>query len=165
MPRNTNENFKPSRTEWDTFHKNLGHKYKISYRVIAILRSHFGLVAPDGLPESDEELYKLTLEFRRHMEKKVARMKENVLPQKLALSRLILQKESSLNGVQHRVSELQEGLPHFCSAIERMTLHDVVCKYLKFVEKEPSVLREIVNAEITKEGLLEEQGLLDEDFV
>lgn len=147
MPKHIKDNWTPSRDDYDKFHKSLGHKYRISHKIIAIIRSYCGQNYIE-VPTTEEGLAKLALSLRRESEKKIVRMDECIRPRKLALIKLIAQDESTMNSTQVRVDKVSVMIDDFCSSITRVTLHKNLVRYLKYLERNTETLKAILEAEL-----------------
>lgn len=150
MPKHIKDNWTPSSNDYEKFHKGLGHKYKISHRIIAIIRSYYGQNYEE-MPTTPEDLVKLALSLRRESEKKIVRMNECIRPRKIELIRLISQDETTLNSTAARVNKIGPMVSDFCSSIERVTLHKNLVRYLRYLERNTEVLKEILEAQIEPE--------------
>lgn len=141
------DNWTPSSSDYETLHKQIGHRFKVSHRIIGVVKSYFAQTFPDT-SEPDDVLVKEAVTMRRHFEKQLVRMNECLRPKKIAYAQLVLKDETSLDKLFHRIATLKSDLDDLTGSIERVTLRLNLIRYIKFLEQHPDVLREILQTNL-----------------
>jgi len=144
----TKENWTPNKDDYDGFHKKLGHKYRVSHRVIAVIRTCFYNDVEHFSRLPDQNFVAEIVKLRKRFKKQITRMNECLRPAKIVYAQLVLKDEISLDKTNVRVNQLNKLLPQLTNGIKRVTLRMALVKYLKYLEQDPQVLREILSTTI-----------------